>query len=167
MSSFEFEEFFYRLILSLLLIFSYFFLSKFVKRNIDKFFIIGQKKIVKRIKTVRFFTQSIFDSVVLISILLIIFSIWGFNITPFLTGAGIFGLAITFGGQNLIKDLISGFFILWENQFNVGDRVKIGNFEGEVYKMTMRMTVLRDDKENLIYIPNSQINSVVKLKKRT
>jgi len=51
-----------------------------------------------------------------------------------------------------------------ENQFNIGDKVKIGKLEGEVFKMTMRMTVLKDKNGNLIYIPNSQIATVIKLK---
>lgn len=155
---------FYRLIFSLIVLIVYVILSRFVKRGIDRLLTISEGRILTRTKTLRSFIKSILDGVLFISLLLIILSYWGVNIAPILTGAGILGLAISFGGQTLIKDLISGFFILIENQFNVGDNVRIGNFEGEVYKMTMRMTVLKDEKGNLIFIPNSQITSVIRLK---
>lgn len=96
--------------------------------------------------------------------LLIILSHWRVDISPILTGAGILGLAVSFGSQTLIKDVISGFFIISENQFNVGDRVKIDKHEGRVTKITLRLTVLKDDQGNRIYIPNSSISTVVRLK---
>ena len=89
----------------------------------------------------------------------------GFNITPLLTGAGILGLAISFGAQTLVKDLISGFFILFENQFNVGDTIKIDTFEGIVYKITFRTTILKNKDNNFIYIPNSNTQKVIVKKK--
>ncbi|MFN4212366.1 MAG: mechanosensitive ion channel family protein [Microgenomates group bacterium] len=158
------EGVFYRIIFSLIILIFYIILSGFLKRSVDRLLKISEGRILMRTKTLRSFIKSILDGVLFITVFLIILSYWGVNITPILTGAGILGLAISFGAQTLIKDLISGFFILIENQFNVGDKVKIGNFEGEVYKMTMRMTVLKDEKDNLIFIPNSQIASVVKLK---
>lgn len=60
------------------------------------------------------------------------------NLLPFVTGAGIFGLVLSFGSQTLVKDLISGFFIILENRFNVGDYIKIGVLEGKVKKITLR-----------------------------
>jgi small-conductance mechanosensitive channel len=90
---------------------------------------------------------------------------WGVNMTPFLTGAGILGLTFSFGAQSLAKDLISGFFIIFDNQFEVGDYIKVGTLEGEVKKITLRQTILKDKNDNLILIPNSQITSVVKIKK--
>ncbi len=159
------DEVFYRVIFSLVILIFYIILSGLVKRSIDKLLRISEGRILTRTKTLRSFIKSILDGVLFITIFLIILSYWGINITPILTGAGILGLAISFGAQTLIKDLISGFFILIENQFNVGDRVKIGNFEGEVYKMTMRATVLKDEKGNLIFIPNSQIATVMRLRK--
>lgn len=158
------EGLFYRVIFSLIILIFYIIFSIFLKKSLDKLLKISEGRILTRTKTLRSFIKSILDGVLFITVFLIILSHWGVNITPILTGAGILGLAISFGAQTLIKDLISGFFILIENQFNVGDRVRIGTFEGEVYKMTMRMTVLKDEKGSLIFIPNSQITAVVKLK---
>ena len=107
---------------------------------------------------------NIFDVVIFGVTLLIVLSHWKVDISPILTGAGIFGLAITFGSQTLVKDLISGFFIISEGQFNVGDNVKIGTFTGRVSKVTLRLTVLRDEDGNRIYIPNSTITTVIRMK---
>ena len=166
MIDFQLEGNFGRLTFSIVFLVVYVILSKILKKIIDKLLKISEGKILTRTKTLRSILKSVVEVILFIACLLVILSYWGVNITPFLTGAGILGIAISFGAQTLIKDLISGFFILMENQFNVGDRVKIGNFEGEVYKMTIRTTILKDEKENLIYIPNSQITAVVvKLKK--
>lgn len=94
-------------------------------------------------------------------ILLMILSMFGIDLRPILAGVGILGLAIGFGAQSLVKDLVSGFFILAENQFNVGDRIKIGAFEGNVYKISLHSTVLIDDDKNKIYLPNGSINNVI------
>lgn len=136
------------------------------------FFTILFKKIVdlvfsrigRRGATIRSLLKNIIEVTIFLIAFLIILSHWGFNIVPILTGAGILGLAISFGAQTLIKDVINGFFILAEDQYNVGDWVKIDKWEGEVYRLTLRLTILKDKKENLIYIPNSQVMTVVKLK---
>ncbi|MCK4903748.1 MAG: mechanosensitive ion channel, partial [Candidatus Marinimicrobia bacterium] len=60
-------------------------------------------------------------------------------------------------------DFVSGLFILIENQYGVGDRVKIGNFKGDVIKITMRSTVLMDDKNNMYYISNGLIKDVTNM----
>ncbi len=90
----------------------------------------------------------------------------GINIAPLLAGAGIAGLAIDFGGQALVKDVISGFFMLMENQYGVGDIISVDDkHTGEVEKMTLRITVLRDSEGRAHYIPNGTITRVVVLSK--
>lgn len=79
------------------------------------------------------------------------------EITPLLAGAGILGLAISFGAQSLVKDVISGFFILLENQFAVGDIIEAGGKGGVVERMTMRVVQLRDLEGVLHTIPNGTI----------
>lgn len=96
-------------------------------------------------------------------ILLMILSLFGIDITPILAGAGVIGLAIGFGAQTLVKDFVSGLFILIENQYGIGDKVKIGSFEGRVIRITMRSTVLRDDEGKTYYMSNGSINNVVNL----
>ena len=92
-----------------------------------------------------------------------ILSLLGVNMEPLLASAGIAGLAIGFGAQTLVKDVINGFFILMENQYEVGDVVRIAGVQGTVEHMTLRETVVRDDQGALSTIPNSQITIVANL----
>ncbi|OGK15362.1 hypothetical protein A2774_03465 [Candidatus Roizmanbacteria bacterium RIFCSPHIGHO2_01_FULL_39_12c] len=143
--------------------------SKIAKKSLNLVFTGLKKKVVNanfvaKTKTIRSLLYNIVDTVLLLIAVLIIFSHWGVDIGPILTGAGILGLAFSFGAQTLVKDVISGFFIIVENQFNIGDKIRIGKIEGEVYQMTLRMTVLKDKDGNFVYIPNSQITTVIKLR---
>jgi moderate conductance mechanosensitive channel len=79
--------------------------------------------------------------------------------------AGIATLALAFGAQSLVKDVISGFFILFEDQFGVGDVVKIGDFSGVVEKMTLRATVLRNLEGQVHVVPNGNILHVTVMTK--
>jgi small conductance mechanosensitive channel len=81
-------------------------------------------------------------------------------IGPLLAAAGVAGLAISFGAQSLVKDVISGFFILLENQFGVGDIVEVNGVGGVVERMTMRVVMLRDVHGVLHVVPNGSINLV-------
>jgi small conductance mechanosensitive channel len=82
------------------------------------------------------------------------------NIGPILAGAGILGLAISFGAQSLVRDIISGFFILLENQFAVGDVIEAAGKSGVVERMTMRVVVLRDLEGTMHVIPNGELKVV-------
>jgi small conductance mechanosensitive channel len=101
--------------------------------------------------------------VVVVIALLEILPIFEVDIKPLLASAGIAGLAIGFGAQTLVKDVINGFFILVENQYNVGDVVRIAGVKGSVEAMTMRRTVLRDDDGALHVVPNSEVKIVSNL----
>jgi small conductance mechanosensitive channel len=85
----------------------------------------------------------------------------GVNIAPLLASAGIAGLAVGFGAQSLVKDVISGFFILTEDQFGVGDVIEVDTKVGLVEKMNLRITQLRNQHGQLITIPNGQILAVI------
>ena len=84
----------------------------------------------------------------------------GINMGPLLASAGIAGLAIGFGAQTLVHDFINGFFILVENQYDIGDTIKISGVQGAVEDMTLRRTVLRDDNGSVYTVPNGQISIV-------
>jgi small conductance mechanosensitive channel len=86
-----------------------------------------------------------------------ILSEWGINILPILTGAGIAGFAIAFGAQNLVRDMISGLFILIENQYTEGDIIRVAGVEGKVAEVNLRRTVLRDLDGTVHNIPNGEI----------
>ena len=87
----------------------------------------------------------------------------GLDIKPLLASAGIAGLAIGFGAQTLVKDVINGFFILLEDQYHLGDVVEIAGAKGTVEDMTLRRTALRDADGTLHFIPNSEIKVVSNL----
>jgi small-conductance mechanosensitive channel len=95
--------------------------------------------------------------------LLQILPVLGINMGPLLASAGIAGLAIGFGAQALVHDVINGFFILMENQYEVGDTVRVGGITGTVERMTLRATLLRDDQGALSTIPNGKIDIVSNL----
>lgn len=82
------------------------------------------------------------------------------NIGPILAGAGILGLAFSFGAQSLVKDVINGFFMLVENSISVGDTVEIAGKAGTVERVTLRVVRLRDVDGTLHVIPNGQIMTV-------
>ena len=85
------------------------------------------------------------------------------NITAALAGLGIVGIAVGFGAQYVIRDFINGFFIYFENQFNVGDVIKIGDASGIVEETTLRRTILRDLDGARHIIPNGEIRIVSNL----
>jgi len=146
------------------------FISTSILKRIFSIILFGAKKIqneklIKKTKTLKAFIDSLIYVGVYFIAVFFILEKWGVNMTPFLTGAGILGLTFSFGAQSLAKDLISGFFIIFDNQFEVGDYIKVGALEGEVKKITLRQTTLKDKNGNLIFIPNSQITSIIKVKK--
>ena len=93
--------------------------------------------------------------IVLVGLLLI--DIWGLNMTPFLAVGTAIAAALGFGAQNLVRDVIAGFFILAEDQYRIGDTVTIAAATGKVEDIQFRVTVLRDGEGNVHYVPNGQI----------
>ncbi len=87
----------------------------------------------------------------------------GVPIGPLMGGAAVFGLAVAFGAQNLIRDYFTGFMVLLEDQYGVNDVVKIGDAAGAVEKITLRMTVLRDLEGSLHFIPHGTITQVINM----
>ncbi len=87
----------------------------------------------------------------------IVAKIWGVDLGPFVAVGAVFGAAIGFGAQGLVKDLIAGFFILAEDQFHIGDVVMIADTEGTVENIQFRVTVLRDAEGNKHFVPNGLI----------
>jgi small conductance mechanosensitive channel len=84
----------------------------------------------------------------------------GIDVGPLLAGIGIIGLAVGFGAQSLVKDFLAGMFILIENQYNVGDVIEAAGAKGQVEKITLRATTLRDLEGNVHIIPNGTIGVV-------
>ena len=113
-----------------------------------------------RAKTLRNVSESALKVAVVTVGGLLFLSNLGLNVTALLAGAGVARLAVSFAAQNLIRDFIHGFFILLEDQYGVGDIVKVGDLAGVVEKFNLRLTVLRDLEGKAHFIPNSQIQQV-------
>jgi moderate conductance mechanosensitive channel len=117
----------------------------------------------QQLRTVAGVIKSVGLFVVVFIALLQVLLVVGINVGPMLASAGIAGLAIGFGAQTLVHDVINGFFILVENQYDVGDVIRIAGVKGAVESMTMRRTTLRDDDGTVHIVPNSQITIVSNL----
>ncbi|HEY1161264.1 MAG TPA: mechanosensitive ion channel family protein [Terracidiphilus sp.] len=87
----------------------------------------------------------------------------GVNLTPLLASAGVAGLALGLAAQNIVKDVLNGILILIEDQFSVGNTVRLAGLAGTVEAMTLRKTTIRDADGTLYVIPNSQITTVANL----
>ncbi|MEC8974164.1 MAG: mechanosensitive ion channel family protein [Actinomycetota bacterium] len=84
----------------------------------------------------------------------------GLNLGPLIAGAGIVGVAVGFGAQSIVKDFLSGMFMLVEDQYGVGDSIDVGLVSGTVERVTLRTTILRDGDGSIWYIPNGEIARV-------
>jgi small conductance mechanosensitive channel len=148
----------------------YFTLQKVIPRFIGRTVRMRMKRkpeieIQKRSRTISNVITSTIGIMIGIVVLFTILAEVGINIGPALASLGILGLAISFGAQSLIKDLINGIFILVENQYGVGDVIRVGDIAGLVEEVNLRRTILRDLDGAVHYIPNNEINIVTNLTK--
>lgn len=97
--------------------------------------------------------------------ILIIFSELGFPIGPILAGAGVVGLAIGFGSQQIVKDVITGFFIIYEDQYSVGDFISTSGYTGRVQDIGLRATKIKEWTGQIHFIPNGDIAQVTNFSK--
>ena len=125
----------------------------------------GQKgmKTVQQLNTVKSLVTSIFNYIMYFIIVTIALSIFGVNVSSLLAVAGVSGIAIAFGAQTLIKDIISGMFIWMEGSIAVGDVVSINSLSGTVENITIRTTVVRDYNGNIYVIPNGDIRTLTNM----
>lgn len=135
---------------------SYIIIDKTVENRKRRLFSLDEKKV----NTLTAVLKNIMKYVLYFIGTVIILDMFNINTNSILATAGIGGLAIGFGAQSLVKDVITGFFILFEDQFSVGDYIKIDNYEGIVEELGVRVTKLRDFSGELHIIPNGNINTV-------
>jgi small-conductance mechanosensitive channel len=117
----------------------------------------------QRIETLSRAFRSSLTVIILVVGVLTVLSEFGINVSVLLGGAAVFSLAIAFGAQSLVKDYFSGFMILTENQYRVGDVVQINTVSGVVEDISLRMTILRDLEGVAHFIPHSEIRIVSNL----
>lgn len=118
---------------------------------------------IKRAYTLTHIVRDVARLVLLFVGMTMIFSEGGVDLKPLLAAAGLGGLAIGFGAQSLVKDLISGFFILWEDSVRIGDVVEVAGVTGLVEEVELRTIKLRDGSGNLHVVPNGVIDKVKNL----
>ena len=117
----------------------------------------------EHVKTLASLLYTAGTAVIIIGAVLTALPEFGFNVTPIAAAAGLASLAVGFGAQHLVRDIINGFFIVVEDQFAVGESVRIGNVVGRVEHLTMRRTVVRDVQGAVVSIPNGEISQVANL----
>jgi small-conductance mechanosensitive channel len=111
----------------------------------------------RRIDTVGRIVANVFRVTVWVVASLTVLSLVGIDLAPFLAGATVIGATIGFGAQSLVRDFLSGFLILVEDQYRIGDTVDLGDLEGVVEEVTLRVTRLRSSDGTTWYVPNGDI----------
>ena len=148
-------------------------LLAFVLQRVTKLFVnrmlrhadrlLANSRRASQVRTLASIVRATAYSLILAYIALQILSAVGVPLGPFIASAGVIGLGISFGAQSIFKDVLNGVFILIEDQYNVGDTVKIAGLQGSVENLTLRCTTLRDGDGTLYIVPNSQIATVSNL----
>jgi len=137
---------------------------KIAKKMIAKVFLIRAKSPLRtserRDETMKRLLQNVVAYIIYFIAILMALDKVGVNVTGLIAGAGILGLAIGFGAQSLVKDIITGFFVIFEDQFAVGDYVRIGQIEGTVEEIGLRTTKIKTVTGELNIIPNGNILEV-------
>lgn len=140
------------------------FFTKRLQREVDEPDLVRKRQREQRAQTVASLLNNIGG--ITISLLTILLVLGTFiEIGPLLAGVGVLGLAVSFGAQSLVKDLISGMFMLIEGQFAVGDVVRVGDTAGLVERITLRTLVLRDVNGVVHIIPNGSVEVLSNLTK--
>lgn len=119
------------------------------------------RKEERRERTLLKLLENALSYIIYFSAILAILQEFNIDVKGLLAGAGVLGLAVGFGAQSLVKDVISGFFILFEDQFSVGDYVKIGTAEGIVEEIGLRTTKIKNFTGEIFILPNGTIAQVV------
>ena len=118
-----------------------------------------------RVRTFLPLVRNVVRIVLLVLVVLVVLSELGIDIGPLLAGAGIVGLAVSFGAQSLVKDVITGFFVLLEDTISVGDVVDLGGRSGVVESMTIRSVRLRNLEGNVHTVPFGEVTAVLNMTK--
>ncbi len=124
---------------------------------------VGNSQRASQLRTMAAIIRATSYGIIGFIVLLHVLSIFNINLTPLLASAGVVGVGIGLGAQSIFKDMLNGIFILVEDQYNVGEVVKIAGLQGTVEDLTLRCTTLRDGDGTVYIIPNSQIATVSNL----
>lgn len=120
----------------------------------------AQARIIQRTRTLGSVLGSLTNWVLGIVATILILSELGFQVTAIIAGAGILGAGLAVGAQDIVRDILNGAFMVFEDQIGVGDKVDLGEAVGTVEEVTIRVTKIRDDKGTLWFVRNGQIQRV-------
>jgi moderate conductance mechanosensitive channel len=137
-----------------------FFVSRLNKRATQ---LVGNAQRSAQLRTMASILRATSYAIVGFYLLTQILAALGVSLGPFIASAGVIGLGISFGAQSIFKDMLTGMFILIENQYSVGDTIKIAGLTGVVEDLSLRVTRLRDGDGTVYIVPNSQITTVSNL----
>lgn len=152
-----------KLLLVALIFFSITIISRLINRLIDKTIRVEKKSLLmneRRANTLVSTLKRVIKYILVFIAIIISLELFNINTSSIIATAGIGGLAIGFGAQSLVKDIITGFFILLEDQYSVGDYIQTGDKDGIVEELGLRVTKLRAFSGELHIIPNSSIEIV-------
>src|SRR5690625_1525623 len=140
--------------------------KKIIEKSLQKF---AHNKNVSpgRIKTLDKLLVNVFSYTALFFMVLMLFSTIGVEIGPLIMGAGVLGLAVAFGAQGLVSDVVTGFFILIEQQLEIDDYVTTAGYDGIVEEIGLRTTKIRSFDGTLNYVPNRYIEGVANHSRRS
>ena len=111
----------------------------------------------QRVETLGSLLRNVVDVVLLVVVVLTVLATFGVPMAPLLASAGVGGVALGFGAQSLVTDYLSGIFMLAEDQFGVGDLIRVGDLTGTVQEVTLRVTRLRDATGTVWYVRNGDV----------
>nr|WP_077213530.1 mechanosensitive ion channel family protein [Bacillus dakarensis] len=132
---------------------------KVIDRSFKK--LMSRKDVTEgRALTLHRLAENIFSYVLIFILAATLFNIFGLSVASLIAGAGIVGLAVGFGAQGLVSDVVTGFFLLLEKQIDVGDYVTVGSYDGIVESVGLRTTQIRSFDGTLNYLPNRDITSL-------
>jgi small conductance mechanosensitive channel len=148
-------------------------IAAFVLQQVVRFFVnrihnrasrlVGNAQRASQLRTMAAILRATAYAVIGFYLLTQILGAIGVSLGPFIASAGVIGLGISFGAQSIFKDMLTGIFILVEDQYSVGDTIKIAGLTGTVEDLTLRVTKLRDGDGTIYVVPNSQITTVSNL----
>jgi small conductance mechanosensitive channel len=119
--------------------------------------VVARQRRIQRAQTIGTLMRSVVSGVIVTIVVMMVLSEIGIDIAPLIASAGILGVALGFGAQSLVKDFLSGIFMIFEDQYGVGDSVNLGEASGTVEAVSLRVTRLRDVDGTVWYVRNGEI----------
>ena len=150
-------EFAWRLLIAIVTIFAAWLAARVARTTLRR--LLARRK-TSRARTLQPLVQALVSMVLLGTGIVLALEQLGFDLTAVIAGAGVLGLAVGFGAQTLVKDVISGFFLIFDEVLEAGDHVDMDKVSGTVEELGLRLTKIRADDGKLWYVPNGQIQVV-------